>query len=145
MLRKKKSLMLVGLFLILLASGLFISQGDAAAQKIRIAVMPFRVTVKPWWTWDWDVGEGVSGMLVTELVNSGRFDVVEREELDQILQEQNLAKEGITDAATAARIGRLLGVQLFVFGKVTEFSWTPKTIGLPKIGSYAELDRKSVV
>ena len=139
MLRKKKSLILASLFLILLASGLFIPREDAAAQKIRIAVMPFKIgQIKSWWGWDWDPGEGISDMLVTELVNSGRFSVVERERLDEVLQEQNLAREGVVNAATAARIGRILGVQLFVFGTVTEFSLTSKKIRLPVAGEVNE-------
>jgi len=139
MLRKKKSLILAGLFLILLAGGLFIPQQDAAAQKIRIAVMPFKIgNIKNWWGWGWDPGEGISDMLVTELVNSGRFSVVERERLDEVLQEQNLAREGVVNAATAARIGRILGVQLFVFGTVTQFSLDSKIIELPVVGELAE-------
>jgi len=139
MLRKKKSLILAGLFLILLAGGLFIPQQDAAAQKIRIAVMPFKIgNIKNWWGWGWDPGEGISDMLVTELVNSGRFSVVERERLDEVLQEQNLAREGVVNAATAARIGRILGVQLFVFGTVTQFSLDSKIIKLPVVGELAE-------
>ena len=139
MLRKKKSFILAGLFLALLAGGLFIPREDAAAQKIRIAVMPFKIgQIKSWWGWDWDPGEGISDMLVTELVNSGRFSVVERERLDEVLQEQNLAREGVVNAATAARIGRVLGVQLFVFGTVTEFSLTSKVIKLPIVGKIAE-------
>jgi len=139
MLRKKKSGMLVGLFLVLLASGLFIPQENAAAQKIRIAVMPFKIgNIKQWWGWGWDPGEGISDMLVTELVNSGRFSVVERERLDEVLQEQNLAREGVVDAATAARIGKVLGVQLFVFGTVTQFSLDSKVIELPVAGKVAE-------
>ncbi len=139
MLGKKKSLMLAGLFLILLAGGLFIPREDADAQKIRIAVMPFKLgQIKRWWGWDWDPGEGISDMLVTELVNSGRFSVVERERLDEVLQEQNLAREGVVDAATAARIGKVLGVQLFVFGTVTQFSLDSKIIELPVVGKLAE-------
>jgi len=146
MLRKKKSLILAGLFLILLADGLFISQEDASGyqkivtqSKIRIAVMPFKIgQIKHWWSRDWDPGEGISDMLVTELVNSGRFSVVERERLDEVLQEQNLTIEGVVDAATAARIGKILGVQLFVFGTVTQFSLDSKIISLPVIGEFAE-------
>ena len=139
MLRKKKSLILAGLFMILLAGGLFIPRQDAAAQKIRIAVMPFKIgNIKNWWGWGWDPGEGISDMLVTELVNSGRFSVVERERLDEVLQEQNLAREGVVNAATAARIGRILGVQLFVFGTVTQFSLDSKIIKLPVVGELAE-------
>ncbi|MBA7714407.1 hypothetical protein ES703_123429 [subsurface metagenome] len=107
--------------------------------RIRIAVMPFKIgQIKSWWGWDWDPGEGISDMLVTELVNSGRFSVVERERLDEVLQEQNLAREGVVNAATAARIGKILGVQLFVFGTVTEFSLTSKITRLPIVGEIAE-------
>jgi curli biogenesis system outer membrane secretion channel CsgG len=101
--------------------------------------MPFKLgQIKRWWGWDWDPGEGISDMLVTELVNSGRFSVVERERLDEVLQEQNLAREGVVNAATAARIGRVLGVQLFVFGTVTQFSLDSKIIELPVVGKLAE-------
>lgn len=57
--------------------------------------------------------------LVTSLVQAGRFDVVERERLDLVMTEQNLATTGRVDPATAARVGRILGAELVVFGLVT--------------------------
>ncbi len=57
--------------------------------------------------------------LVTSLVQAGRFDVVERERLDLVLSEQNLGQSGRVDPATAARVGRILGAELVVFGLVT--------------------------
>jgi curli biogenesis system outer membrane secretion channel CsgG len=57
--------------------------------------------------------------LVTSLVQAGRFDVVERERLDLVMNEQNLHQRGLVDPATAARVGKILGAQLVVFGLVT--------------------------
>ncbi|MEP7327263.1 MAG: CsgG/HfaB family protein [Gemmatimonadota bacterium] len=57
--------------------------------------------------------------LVTSMVQAGRFDVVERERLDLVMNEQNLHQQGLVDPATAARVGKILGAQLVVFGLVT--------------------------
>ncbi|MEO8296021.1 MAG: CsgG/HfaB family protein [Gemmatimonadota bacterium] len=57
--------------------------------------------------------------LITSLVQAGRFDVVERERLDLVMSEQNLAQTGRVDPATAARVGKILGAELVVFGLVT--------------------------
>lgn len=57
--------------------------------------------------------------LITSLVQAGRFDVVERSRLDLVMTEQNLTQTGRVDPATAARVGRLLGAELVVFGLVT--------------------------
>ncbi|MCK4926622.1 hypothetical protein KAS10_04580, partial [Candidatus Aerophobetes bacterium] len=62
--------------------------------KKRIAVAGFENKVEPWWSWHWDLGEGMSDMLVSALVDTGRFTVLEREALQDILAEQNLAEEG---------------------------------------------------
>jgi len=124
-------------FLMLLSFLTFNSQAEEG--KIRIAVMPFKLhNIHQWWTWDWDVGGGIADMLITDLVNTGKFSVVERERLEEILQEQQLGVEGVTSAATAAKIGRVLGVQLFVFGSVTEFNIERKEVSLPIVGKVVE-------
>ncbi|MDH5643641.1 MAG: CsgG/HfaB family protein [Gemmatimonadota bacterium] len=62
----------------------------------------------------------MSDMLITPLVQAGRFDVVERERLDAVFAEQNLQRSAAIDPTTAVRIGRLLGAELVVFGLVTQ-------------------------
>ncbi|MEA1964465.1 MAG: CsgG/HfaB family protein [Candidatus Aerophobetes bacterium] len=137
MIKRRKMVGVLVLLLILLS--LFAFNSQAVGQKIRIAVMPFKLhNIHQWWTWDWDVGGGIADMLVTDLVNTGKFSVVERERLEEILQEQQLGVEGITSAATAAKVGRVLGVQLFVFGSVTEFNITKKEVSLPIVGKVVE-------
>ncbi len=90
--------------------------------KKRIAVAGFENKVEPWWSWTWSIGEGMSDMLVSALVNTGRFTVLEREALQDILEEQKLAEEGRVSAQTAAQAGKLLGAQILIRGAITEFS-----------------------
>ena len=62
----------------------------------------------------------MSDILITALVQAGRFNVVERDRLDAVLAEQQLQQQGLTDvSATALRLGKLLGSELVVFGVVT--------------------------
>lgn len=62
----------------------------------------------------------MSDILITELVRSGRFGVVERERLDLVLAEQKLQTDGLTDVTTTAlALGKVLNAELVVFGLVT--------------------------
>lgn len=62
------------------------------------------------------------------LVNSGKFDVVERERLGEILSEQALGHSGPIDERTAAEFGRLVGAKYIICGSITGLS-TRKTTG----------------
>jgi len=80
------------------------------------------------------IGRGISQMLITALVNSGRFTVVERNDqvVANILKEQSLGLTGVIDPMTAAKVGRLLGAQAIVIGEISEF-------GIRKTGAYVGL------
>jgi curli biogenesis system outer membrane secretion channel CsgG len=60
-------------------------------------------------------------MLVTELVKTDQFMVIERQELNKILEEQGLGMSGAVTPQSAAQVGKLLGVELMVMGSVSEF------------------------
>ncbi len=70
---------------------------------------------------DWDVGEGLSAMMTTALVESERFVVLERANVSQILAEQEMKGAGIVNPETGPELGKLTGVQLLIYGAVTEF------------------------
>lgn len=57
-------------------------------------------------------------------------DVVERQQLDRIINELNLSKSDITDPNTRKKIGRLLSVDAFIVGNVTNYK--PQTKYLMK-------------
>ncbi len=97
----------------------------------KIAVLPFDDgSIKDrWWKNNWDVGKGISDELVTELLKTGKFRLIEREQIDKVLNEQNFGAGGRVDTNSAAKIGKVLGVQYLVMGRVTEFSFKSTEVG----------------
>jgi curli biogenesis system outer membrane secretion channel CsgG len=87
-----------------------------------IAVTAFENKVKMFW-WDviWRIGEGLAEMLTTELMRTGRFIVVERQGLGDIVREQELGQSGLIRRETAPPPGQLMGAQVVVRGAITEF------------------------
>jgi curli biogenesis system outer membrane secretion channel CsgG len=78
------------------------------------------------------LGDTATDILVTELVKSDKFIVVERQKLETLLDEQKLQRESFMDPATAARTGRILGVNAIVTGAITQFGI--KTEGTDVLG-----------
>ncbi len=78
----------------------------------------------------YDVGTGLADVLTTALVNCGKFQVFEREQLAAVMEEQALGVSGLVTQQTAPAIGKLLGVQAIVYGAVTEFSSQKDEVGL---------------
>lgn len=68
--------------------------------------------------------EAVTDLLRTELFNAGRFIVVEREKVQQIIDEQKLQMSGFTDMRQAMEIGRLLNVHKILVGSVNKLGET---------------------
>jgi len=77
-----------------------------------------------------NVGEGMADMLTTELVKSGSYRVIERAELQSVMQELKLGLTGMVTSNTAAQVGKQLGVELAVFGSVTEFGQKEESKGI---------------
>jgi curli biogenesis system outer membrane secretion channel CsgG len=96
------------------------------AQKKRVAVLNFeygtvRSNTQAIFGTDQDVGKGISDMLVQKLVQDGKYSVIERNALDKVLGEQNFSNSDRADASTAAKIGRILGVDAIIIGSITQF------------------------
>src|ERR1035437_4084201 len=129
----------IGLFFLLI-----ISVSTAAAQgKKRIAVMDFdyatvQSSVSAVFGTKVDVGKGITDLVVTNLVKSGVYSVIERKALDKILAEQNFSNSDRADANTAAKLARILGVDAIVTGSITQFGRDDKAtnIGGGGLGRY---------
>jgi len=67
------------------------------------------------------LGTAASDILVTELVKSGKFIVVERDRLNKVMEEQKFQAQGMTDPATVAKIGQIMGLEAIVVGSVSQF------------------------
>jgi curli biogenesis system outer membrane secretion channel CsgG len=76
-----------------------------------------------------------------KLVNDGKYSVIERAALEKVLGEQNFSNSNRADSSTAAKIGKVLGVDMIIIGSITQFGRDDKKttaggggFGLGKIG-----------
>lgn len=85
-----------------------------APPTIRVvAVMPFQAATEL-------IGTSVSDLLVTEILRSGRCELVERTQLSKVLQEAEVSLAGLTDTK-AVELGKMLGAQGVIVGSVDEY------------------------
>jgi curli biogenesis system outer membrane secretion channel CsgG len=112
--------------------------GDYAGRRSRLAVMEvdnsstapsFQIT-----------GDGVSGgyssglvpvngieaILTDSLSRTGRFRLIERQQLDSVLKEQDLATAGRTNTSSGAGSGNVLGAEYLVQMAVTSYEANTK-------------------
>jgi len=66
------------------------------------------------------LGSAVADQLISLLGRSDRYILVERSRIEKILQEQALGQTGTISEGTAPQVGKLLGVESLVLGKILE-------------------------
>ncbi|MBT3220473.1 MAG: hypothetical protein HN348_15410 [Proteobacteria bacterium] len=67
---------------------------------------------------------GLAQMLISDLHSTPDLQVVERARLQVVLDELELGHSGMTDSATAARVGSLVGAQWMLMGGYVELGGT---------------------
>jgi len=136
----KKVSSLLALFLVVFAlAAATMAQTPAAPRKKRVAIFDFDYAtvhsgVSALFGQDVDVGKGISDLLVTYLVKDGSYSVIERKALDKILAEQNFSNSDRANPTSAAKIGKLLGVDAIIVGSVTEFGNETKNTNIGGAG-----------
>ena len=103
-----------------LALALIFSATAWAKDKPTIGVVEFQNQTSAGW-WRGGVGWELAGMLTNELAATKAFRVVERDKLQSVMAEQNLAASGRVSTSTGAKIGKLTGAQYLVMGTVTAY------------------------
>ncbi len=84
----------------------------------NIAVLPFRNKAIMSNDVNYQEANLISEFVIEELIDTGRFNVMERDELMAITDEYSTNMTGLVDSATAAKIGKLAGVKYLVAGSV---------------------------
>lgn len=118
----------------------FAAAAQTAPRKKRIAIMDFDYAtvhegVSQIFGQDVDIGKGITAMLENDLVKDGTYSIIERGAMDKILAEQNFSNSDRADPNTAAKIGKLLGVDAIVVGSITQFGDDTKSLGTGGIGA----------
>jgi curli biogenesis system outer membrane secretion channel CsgG len=86
--------------------------------KARVAIADFDVKAAKA---TGEIGSGLREMLITALVNSNRFSVVERQALEAVMKEQELSASGAADQSAKIERGKIRTADLIVTAAVTEF------------------------
>jgi curli biogenesis system outer membrane secretion channel CsgG len=110
--RAALSLLLICFFCLPLA----LAQG-----KPRVAVFDFENN-STWHWWQDRLGRAAADVFVTAMLESGQFNMIERDKVQALLAEQNFGVSGRVTPQTAAKIGQMLGVDLLLTGSVSQFS-----------------------
>lgn len=88
---------------------------DADQARLTVAVLPFERKGAPS-----PLASGVTDRVFDAVFDSRRFDLVERQKLDAVLQEQKLSETALVDQGTALQVGRLVAAAGLVAGSVLE-------------------------
>ena len=71
---------------------------------------------------EYNVGTGMADMLTDALIQSGRFNVMERQAVQSIIGEQDFsAGDRTSESGSSAQIGKIIPVQILIRGSITEF------------------------
>ena len=76
------------------------------------------------------LSETITDLIVDSVLNDQSatefLELVSRDQLERVMQEQHLGLTGLVDEQTAANLGKVLGVHEMVIGKITQILYTPE-------------------
>jgi len=136
----RKVISLAALLLLFFVAAAYAQQAPVPApRKKRVAIFDFDYAtvhsdVAALFGQDVDVGKGISDLLVTYLVKDGSYSVIERKAMDKIMTEQNFSNSDRANPNSAAKIGKLLGVDAIIVGSITQFGNETKNLNLGGAG-----------
>ncbi len=130
---------------------LAVQHTDSSATAIRgkgstLAVMDFEGRSIPA-----DQAITLTDRFRSELAPCGKFRLVERSKMDEILREQGFQQSGCTSTECAVQTGRLLGVDKMISGSVAKLgeTWTVNArvidVGTSEILQTAVIDRRGPI
>jgi len=105
--------------LVLAGAGLMAAHEPATAQaaKPTVAIMYFNNNVFTKDARDYDgLSKGVPDFLVSEMSSNPNIRVIERDQVQKLIDEQKLVGAGQVDRESAVKVGKLLGAQHMIFG-----------------------------
>lgn len=127
--------------LAILSAGILLASSCLAQQpaKKRVAVLNFEFgtvqgNIASVFGANIDIGKGIADLLVNKLVGTQVYSVIERKALDKIMAEQNFSNSDRADSTTAAKLGRILGVDTIIVGSITQFGRDDRNTGVGGFG-----------
>ncbi len=76
-----------------------------------------------------DVGQGISALLTSRISQDGKFTVVERRKVANIMKEQDFGASNRVKKGTGARIGQIRGADFTLMGDIVVFGRDDRRVG----------------
>ncbi len=94
-----------------------LTEAGSSLENKKIAIIPFahadgRAVSKD--------GSVVSERLTIKMINTRKFEIIERSVLDKVMDELKLQSTGAIDATSAKELGKVLGVEAIITGTLVE-------------------------
>src|SRR5208337_4437438 len=102
------------LVLLIIPLSVFADDKPVKTEKMRLAVMDLTAKGKM----SKVTAAAISDLLRSDIVDTGRFVVVERSQMESIFKEQGLQMTGCTDSSCAVEIGKLVSANKIILGEV---------------------------
>lgn len=123
---KKWLVLLLGLSIMGCVPRTLVTPGFDCPEIKRVTVLPFSYDKTNLFPARLD-SFALTNEFIRELINLGRFEIVERARLDRVLEEQLLNVSGVVDDRVLIKIGRILGADAvfvgFVYHDRRWFKW----------------------
>lgn len=87
----------------------------SSKEKMRTAVIDFRAKGI-----SKTIASAISELIRTEMINTGKYLIIERSQMNAIMQEQGFQQTGCTDVDCAVKIGKLLSARKMLVGTVSK-------------------------
>lgn len=101
---------------------IFLSHHPVKSQ-MTVAIADFKNNTDAFYLDDWE--KSIPEFLKSELSKSDKIVIVERRQLEAVLQEQALSMTGLVDSSTAQKVGNLLGAEFVISGTINQSGkWT---------------------
>jgi curli biogenesis system outer membrane secretion channel CsgG len=76
-----------------------------------------------------NIGQGINAMMTKRIAEDGRFTVVERRKINNVMKEQDFAASNRVKQGTGARIGQIKGADLTLMGDIVVFGRDDRRVG----------------
>lgn len=94
----------------------------------KVAVLPFKAPVEL-------AGASIADVFTTEILKTYKYQLIERSQMEQVLDEKALGMQGVISSSEAIQIGKLLGVEGVILGTVPEYGLRAQgEYQLPSVG-----------
>ncbi len=92
---------------------------EQPAEPLRVVVFPFREINRN--AKGSGLGEALSEMLITSIANQKYLTVIERSQIDKVIEEHSFQLSGVTDEEESVKIGNILNAEILILGSVSRF------------------------